>query len=110
MRVLKIAEVAERIGMSPDTVRTWKSRAPHRTPPTRQLPSGGRVWIDEDVDAWLAGLPITSQPTVTEDTAMTAVKRGPGRPRKIQRAGGREMKTSLDYLSRKTVLEVPHHG
>lgn len=55
-KLLLIEDLADVLGLSPETIRSDVSRAPDRLPPRLIIPGRKAVrWRKADVDAWLAG-------------------------------------------------------
>ena len=52
--LLGVAEVAQRLGVKPNTVIIWRRRHADFPEPLAQL-AAGPVWWAADVDAWSAG-------------------------------------------------------
>jgi predicted DNA-binding transcriptional regulator AlpA len=54
MRLLRPADAAARIGITPETLRKWRNRA--QGPAYVHMPTGYVRYREADLDAWIAGL------------------------------------------------------
>lgn len=79
MKILRNEDLAKILGYTPSALASIKSKTPERLPPTRLI-GNTRVWVDEDVDNWIKGLPFSDQ----ERAGVAAGKRRRGRPPKGQ--------------------------
>lgn len=57
LRYLDTAALAARVGLSPDTIRTYRRRTPHLVPEPDVMVGEFAGWLPETVDAWLAQRP-----------------------------------------------------
>lgn len=76
LRILHIEQLAELIGKTPTTIRTFASnpKYQHLIPPAWKLPNSRRLcWLERDVLAWIE----STQPVVPPPA-----RRKPGRPTK----------------------------
>lgn len=96
MKILTTPELALKLGVTKKTLSTRKSREPWRLPPRRKMPSGELVFVDEDVDLWLAGMPLTAAASVPP---ATTEKRGRGRLTKAKQLA--ERIKQLEQLAKK---------
>lgn len=89
-RILDIRLLAEKLYTTPATIKSWRSAAPHKLPPATIV---GRkpIWQEDHVDLWLTErretVQVVPSPAPRQPApvgTVGAVKRGRGRPRKVQ--------------------------
>lgn len=82
-------EVAELVGVAPDTVSAWDrdpARRPEGFPSPKRTPGGQRVWLREEIMAWLETLdekgasPAKRTPPPTARRRSDNERRGQSRP------------------------------
>ena len=56
LRVLRMAEVSEKVNLAPSTIYELQSAIPPKFPKSFKIVPGGRAagWFESDIDDWLA--------------------------------------------------------
>ena len=83
MKILRNHDLAKIMGLASGTIEVYKCKKPHALPPTR-IVGGVKVWIDDDVNNWLCGLPVAPAPHQPMPIPTLDSKRGRGRPSKAE--------------------------
>jgi len=64
MRVLRIQEVEDRVGVTRSTIDRWEKAG--KFPARRQLGEGAVGWLETEIDEWLQSLPKTNTSNLTK--------------------------------------------
>ncbi len=56
LRVLRMAEVSEKVNLAPSTIYELQSTTPPKFPKSFKIVPGGRAagWFESDIDTWLS--------------------------------------------------------
>ena len=85
--LLTVDTLAAVLCRTPSTIRTQLHRAPGNLPPRAKIPGSRRVlWFKRDVEMWLQAYRQIKTETAARAAAVSASRRGPGRPRKLEGA------------------------
>lgn len=88
MQILAVEELERLIHKSPASIRSDASRNPAALPPICRLPGNKRLLFRlEDVSAWIARHVDRAGASTTVLEPDLSLKRGRGRPRKVEQRG-----------------------